>query len=241
MKALLLFEPLFQYLCEVNRLSRHGRPRDYAIVRKDVVSKISEISDQAEADPELREHLRVLKTPVTFALDDLIVENRNLPWWNIWHNNRLGFVKDGLAGSEAFFKEYLDPALKAAPSLEGAERMLVYYVCLGLGFQGYLFDRPEKLKEYMKAMKPAVAQWLVHDRVEHLLPQAYQFTNRRDLAKPPELKRALLFAGIVAILLAGLPLYWWMANDLINQTERNINLREINESNQGPLWSPAKP
>ena len=237
MKALLLFEPLFQYVCEVNRLSRNGFPREYAEVRKEILNRMSEISDRADADVELREHFRVLKTPVIFAIDDLLVENRNLPWWRLWNDKRLGFVKDGLAGSEAFFVEYLDPALKAAPSLEGAEQMLVYYVCLGIGFQGYLFDQPEKLRAYMKAMRPAVAQWLVDDRVEHLLPQAYLYTNRRELARPPELKWALLLAGVVAILLMGLPLYWWMATDLINQMERNIDLREINESNQGLPWS----
>jgi len=239
MKALALYEPLFQYLCQLNRLARGGYIPSYAEVRRETMGHLAEISMKAEEDPGLRDHVRALKTPVNYIVDGLIVQNRLLPFRTRWHEERLGFRKDGLAGDEAFFTEHLDPALKESPTAAGAERMLVYYVALGLGFQGLFFNSPEKLRNYMKALQPAVRHWLVEDRVDLLVPQAYEHLDRRDLARPPKLQTGILLAGLVALLLSAVPLYWWLARTVIHRADEQIHLREIGESHQGQRWTPA--
>ncbi|HEY3897603.1 MAG TPA: DotU family type IV/VI secretion system protein [Chthoniobacter sp.] len=239
MKALLLYEPLFQYLCKLNRLVRGGYAPVYADVRRETMGILAQISMDAEEDPALRDHLRSLKAPMNYVIDGLIVQNKRISFRTRWHEERLGFRKDGLAGDEVFFTENLDPLLNEPPSAIGAERLLVYYVALGLGFQGYYFQSPDKLRDYMKRIHPAVQHWLVETRVDRLVPQAYDFTDQRDLTRPPKLKWMVLLAGLVALILSAVPLYWWLARSVVQHADEQIHLREIHESHQGDPWPVA--
>ena len=110
MKALRLYEPLFQYLCRVNRLAQGGYRWEYPEVRREVMNQLTSIRAAADRDPELREHERLLRTPMNYVIDGLIVRNKHLPFSGgdgPWHEKRLGYKKDGLAGDEAFFVEHL--------------------------------------------------------------------------------------------------------------------------------------
>lgn len=240
MKALLLYDPLLQYLCQLNRLARCGAPLSYGDVRSKVLSLLASIDKRAEEDPYLMEHVRRLKTPVTYFVDDMLSQNTRLVFAKRWHSERLGFAKDGLAGDEAFFINYLDQDLKQPPSKTLAERLLVYYVCIGLGFQGYFFNEPTRLKDYMRQISPSIRPWLAEDSVDRLVPQAYQHTDTRDFVRPPELKKSILLAGVCSLLLAGFPLYAWLARSLVQNLEYQQHLREINESHQGIPWSESQ-
>lgn len=237
MKALLLYDPLLQYLCQVNRLARSGAPLSYGDVRGKITGLLSAIDQKANEDPTLQEHVRHLKTPVNYFVDDVIAQNPRLAFAKRWHTERLGFAKDGLAGDEAFFVNHLDKELQQAPSKAIAERLLIYYVCLGLGFQGVFFNEPQRLRNYMRQILPAIRPWLAENTVERLMPQTYQHTDTRDFVRPPELRRSILLAGIVSLLLAGLPLYAMLARSLVQNLENQVHLREINESHQGAPWS----
>lgn len=240
MIALQLYDPLLQYLCQVNRLARGGAQLSYGDVRSKVTTLLAGIDKRAAEDPRLQEHVRELKTPVNYFIDDIISQNKHLAFRERWQMERLGFAKDGLAGDDAFFLSHLDVELKRQPSKAVAERLLVYYVCIGLGFQGRYFNELPRLQDYMRQIKPFIRQWLAEDSEEMLTPQTYQFTDRRDFVRPPELKRSLLLAGVCGLLLAGLPLYVLLAHDLVQQLETQQHLREINESHQGVPWNEAR-
>ena len=240
MKALLLYDPLLQYLCQVNRLARSGAPLSYGDVRGKIMGLLSAIDQKAGEDMALQEHVRHLKTPVNYFVDDVIAQNPRLSFAKRWNTERLGFAKDGLAGDEAFFTNHLDKELQQPPSKQVAERLLVYYVCLGLGFQGYFFNEPDRLRNYVRRISTAIRPWLVDDHVEKLMPQAYQYTDTRDFVRPPELRSSILFAGIISLLLAGLPIYALLARGLVEKLDDQIHLREINESHQGTPLEPKK-
>lgn len=189
------------------------------------------VDEYAAGDPALREQVRLLKGPVNYFIDHMIAQSR-LPFARKWLKEALGYTANGLAGDDAFFL-CLNDELGKQPSAELAERLLVYYVCLGLGFQGGFFNEPERLVEYMRILKPAVGRWLLDDSTEFLTPQAYEHTDRRNFILPPKLNRALLLAGVAALLLAGFPLYAWLAHDLVGSVAKKDNMREINESRQG--------
>ncbi|MEN3942408.1 DotU family type IV/VI secretion system protein [Prosthecobacter sp. SYSU 5D2] len=233
MKALLLYDPLLQYLCQVNRLARSGAPLSYGDVRGKIMALLSAIDQKANDDLSLQDHVRQLKTPVNYFVDDVIAQNPRLSFAKRWNTERLGYAKDGLAGDEAFFTNHLDKELQQPPSKALAERLLVYYVCLGLGFQGYFFNDPERLRNYVRRITAAIRPWLVESTVEKLMPQAYQHTDTRDFVRPPELRSSILFAGIISLLLAGLPIYAFLAKGLVEKLDNQIHLREINESHQG--------
>ena len=229
MNALRLYEPLLLYVCKVNRLVRNGVPLSFGQVRGEVLGLLGEADAKAEDDPVLRDYHRALRAPVTYFIDDLFAQGR-YSFASRWHENRLGYVKDGLAGDEAFF-DYLDEAIRKPPSEALSEQLLVYYTCLGLGFEGFYFNQPDRLRQYMKALEPAVRHYLVDDGVPRLVPQAYEYTDQRDFVRPPELKKALLLAGVLCLLLAGIPLFCYLARQIL--ASEDPALRQIYESHQG--------
>lgn len=240
MIALKLYDPLLQYLCQVNRLARGGAPLSYGDVRGKITSLLAEIDKQAAENPFLRDHVEHLKSPVNYFVDDIISQNPNLAFRERWQMERLGFAKDGLTGDDAFFLNHLDKELKEPPSKALAERLVVYYTCIGLGFQGRFFNEPDRLKDYMRQITPIIRPWLAEDSEERLTPQSYQHTDTRNFVRPPELKKSLLLAGICGLLLAGIPLYFLLARNLVENLEHQQHLREINESHQGTPWSQAR-
>lgn len=246
MKALQLYDPLFQYIGQVNRWARAGAALSYGEVRGKVTALLSAVDQKAEADPYLRDHVRHLKRPVIYFIDHMISQNPKLAFAGRWYQDALAntiMEDDGrrrdsnLAGDDAFFIQHLDPELSQPPSKAGSERLLVYYTCIGLGFQGRYFKDLEKLKGYMRQIVPSIRPWLTEDSVEWLTPQAYQHTDTRDFVRPPELKKSLLLAGICCLLLAGFPLYALLAHHLVHNLENQQHLREINESHQGVPWN----
>lgn len=234
MTALKLYEPLILYVCKVNRLVRNGVPLAFGQVRGEVLGLLGDADALAETDPVLRDHHRALRAPITYFIDDIFAQGR-YSFASRWHENRLGYVKDGLAGDEAFF-DYLDAALKQPPSETLSERLLVYYTCLGLGFEGFYFNQPDRLRQYMKALEPAIRHLLVDDSVPRLVPQAYEHTDLRDFVKPPELKKSLLLAGVLCLLLAGIPLFLWLSRQILQNEDPA--LKQIYESHQGARPQP---
>ena len=89
----------------------------------------------------------------------------------------------------------------------------------------------------MKALEPAIRHYLVDDGVPRLVPQAYEHTDQRDFVRPPELRKALLLAGILCLLLAGIPLFCYLARQIL--ASEDPALRQIYESHQGAR--PASP
>lgn len=229
MNVLRLYEPLLQYVCKVNRLVRNGVPLAFGQVRGEVLSLLGEADAQAEEDAVLRDSHRALRAPITYFIDDLFAQGR-YAFASRWHENRLGYVKDGLAGDEAFF-DYLDEAIRKPPSETLSEQLLVYYTCLGLGFEGFYFNQPDRLRAYMRALEPAIRHFLVDDSVPRLVPQAYEHTDQRDFVRPPKLKKALLLAGVLCLLLAGIPLFYYLAKQIL--AGESPELKQIYESHQG--------
>ena len=229
MRALQLYEPLLTHMCKVNRLARNGVSLSYGEVRGEVMRLLANVDAAANNDAHLRDHVRALKAPINYFIDDVIAQSR-LSFAKRWHEERLGYEKDGLAGDEAFF-DFLDEALRKPPSGALAEQLLVYHTCIGLGFEGFYFNNPDRLRAYMRAMQPAIRQFVVEDSVPLMVPQPYNHTDTRDFVKPPKLSRALIVAGLLAMLAAGLPLYFWMGENLADTGTKQ--LREILESHQG--------
>jgi hypothetical protein len=63
------------------------------------------------------------------------------------------------------------------------------------------------------------------------VPQAYEYTDLRDFVRPPELRKALLLAGVLCLLLAGIPLFLYLGKQIL--ANEDPALRQIFESHQG--------
>lgn len=229
MKAEELYEPVFLCVCKVNRLARNGVPLSYPEVRSEILSILAEIDVKSEEDPYLREQVKALRAPINYFVDDLIVQS-GLPFAGKWHEERLGYEKDGLAGDEAFF-DCLDATLALPPSDAVADRLAVYYTCLGLGFQGFYFNQPDKLRDYMKRIKPSIRHLMLEDDQEYLTPQAYEATDTRDFVRPPRQKTLALAASLLCLLFAAIPTYMYLHEKVRGSIPED--LKQILHSHQG--------
>ncbi len=234
MTLLELTEPLFQYICRLNRLARksgakptgetvffskgtlsRGANLEYTAVRNDLKAILEDLQQKAEKDFKLGSQFKKVELPLLFFLDSMISESR-LAFAAQWNQKRLAYDLNELAGDEKFF-DLLDEELKD-PSDEASERLAVYYVCIGLGFTGIYFKQPEFLRKTMLSIAPRVRRWLDADESARICVDAYEGVDTRNLTEPPSHK--LLVIGIifvcfiVATLISYILLYRQSSNEL---------------------------
>jgi type VI secretion system protein ImpK len=228
MTPLELTEPLFQYVCRLNRLgrrsnlgmaaettfiSRTAQPApvtstlDYAVVRSEVKALLEEMAQKASDDPRLASQLKQLELPLLFFTDSMIAES-HLPISDKWNQNRIAYDRNELAGDEKFF-DLLDETMKDSGD-EASERLAVYYTCLGLGFTGIYFKQPEFLRKTMMSIAPRIRKMMDTEPNSKICPEAYEHVDTRNLVQPPGSR--LIFVGIIFVcfLLAVLAAYTWM-------------------------------
>src|SRR5204862_8116200 len=132
-----------------------------------------------------------------FFVDNLICTSR-LKFAPQWVENRLANERNELAGDERFF-DFLEQDLTDT-SEEAAERLSVYYVCLGLGFTGMYQGRPEQIRKYIEQIFPRIRQWVDNDPRTRVSEEAYRFTDTRLLTEPASNK--IIFVAPIFLLFA---------------------------------------
>ncbi len=247
MTLLELTEPLFQYICRLNRVARkssvtptgettflskggalpRGVSLDYPVVRGEVKAILDDLMQKSAKDFRLNSQFKKMELPLLFFIDALISES-NLKFAAQWNQNRLAYERNELAGDEKFF-DLLEEDLKDQ-SDEASERLAVFYVCIGLGFSGIYFRQPELLRKNMFTIAPRIKRWLEADEAAKICPDAYQGVDTRDLTEPPSRKVlvvSLIFAClIVACVVSYIWLYYRSAGELTASFDA-INRHEI--------------
>ena len=107
---------------------------------------------------------------------------------------------------------------------EAAERLAVFYTCLGLGFVGWNTGQPEVIKRKMVELAPRIRNFVESDDSAKICPDAYKHTNTANLPLPVGTK----LLGIV-ILFVGLVLVVAVANIILFQ-ESSSNLYQALDS-----------
>ena len=191
-----LYEPLFQYICMLNRIARQGDMEsiDYGALRATMTGMLKNIRRQAQSDPVLAMQAAKLEMPTIFFVDSMIAESK-LKCAAQWHRNRIAFEKNELAGDEKFF-DYLDETLKN-PSAQATERLVIYFGCLGLGFMGWYASQPEKLREYMQNISRRIG--MLADHASRICPEAYECLDTRNLIQPPGTRIGAILLAFLAL------------------------------------------
>lgn len=197
MSLLEIYEELFQYVCRLNRASKTDAHPDFARVRAEVKTLLDEANRKVSSDVRLANQVKRLELPVTFFVDNLICTSR-LKFAPQWADNRLAKEKNELAGDERFF-DFLEEDL-VDTSEDAAERLSIYYVCLGLGFMGMYQGQPEQLRICMEKIFPRIRQWMDVDSRAKITEEAYRSTDTRLLTEPPS--RKIIFVAIVFLFLS---------------------------------------
>ena len=205
MKLLELYEDLFQYACRLNRAAKTPAHPEYSRVRAEVKELLEQALRNAAADVRLLNQSQSLELAMIFFVDNLICTSR-LKFAAQWAESRLAKERNELSGDEKFF-DLLDLDLKDT-SEEAAERLAVYYVCLGLGVTGIFQNDPERIRRYMDGIFPRVRQWIDNDPNTKISEEAYKYTDTRILTEPPGNKIVLVALAFVFVSLSVLVIYY---------------------------------
>jgi type VI secretion system protein ImpK len=146
--------------------------------------------------------VKKLEMPTIFFVDSMIAESR-LSCAAQWHQDRLAYKQNELAGDEKFF-DFLDETLNDS-SPEATERLVIYYVCLGLGFTGWYATQPEYLRKKMETIARRISGAMEPDPAARICPEAYQYLDTRNLIEKPTIKIgaiALIFLALCLVVLA---------------------------------------
>ena len=205
MKLLELYEELFQYICRLNRVAKTSAQPEFARVRAEVKDLLAQALRDAAVDVRLLNQAKRLELPLVFMLDYLICTSR-LKFATQWAENRLAKDRNELAGDERFF-DFLEEDLKD-PSEEAAERLAVYYVCLGLGFTGMYQSQPEQIRRYVEQVYPRISPYVDRDPRTKISEEAYQHTDSRILTEPPSNKIILVAIAFVFLSLSAMFIFY---------------------------------
>lgn len=197
MTALLEFcEPVFQYVCRLNRLARKGGHVAADEVRSQLKALLTDARAKAQQQPGMGAQFEKVELPLIFFCDSMIRESK-LSFAGKWQD--LAAERNELAGDEKFY-DLLEETL-ADKSDQAAERLTVFYSCLGLGFTGWYAGQPEYLRKKMMEIAGRVrGKGMETDTGSKLCPDAYEHVNTSNLIEPPG--RSLIGIGIALAALA---------------------------------------
>src|SRR5436190_10294606 len=153
-------EPIFQYVCRLNRAGRKAASLEFTSVRAEVLGLFEDAKSRASTDFKLASQFKEVELSLIFFVDAMIAESK-LPCAKQWGNDRLAFKRDELAGDEKFF-DILDATMRDT-SDEASERLVVYYTCIGLGFTGFYFTQPEYLRKKMQDISLRIRGYMEGD------------------------------------------------------------------------------
>ncbi len=202
-----LTEPLFAYVCRLNRSARKGLTVDHERTRGEIRMMLNDMRTKANETPGLSEQFEKTFLPLVFFVDFMIKESE-LPFAMSWE--LMAAEHNELAGDDKFF-DMLDEEL--SDNRPGAaERLTIYYSAMGLGFTGWYKDNPEALRKKMLEVSSRIGQYMDSDPSSKICPSAYENVNQSDLIQPPGASLAgvgIAVAGLVLVLvIANIYLYY---------------------------------
>lgn len=191
-------EPLFQYVCRLNRSARKRVPLDAAHVRTEAKAIFAQMKSAASADPVLREQYERVEPALLVFLNTMIEKSR-LPFASSW--KRLGGDDGADPGGEERFFTMLEQTL-AEPGEAAGQRLAIYYTCLGLGFTGPHAGRPEEQRRTMMTLGARIRPFMDADQSARICPEAYEKVDTRIIYEPPSRGLTGLAIALVIMTLA---------------------------------------
>lgn len=222
MTLLELCEPLFLYMCRLNRSVRKGGAASMGPVRSEIAAILEDMKTKAATDVGLADQFAKIELVLFFFVDFMIKES-SLPFAGDWEE--LAYERNELAGDEKFF-DVLDETL-AEKGKATDERLGIFYVCMGLGFSGWYADQPEYVREKMMECAARARHIMDSDEVSRICPEAYEHVDTSDLIQPPGKKllgiALTLVALIVALFVTNIFLFRLASKELLAALETIIN------------------
>jgi type VI protein secretion system component VasF len=199
-------EPLFQYVCKINRMGRAGAGTLGARqVRDEVKSILADLKSKADRDGQ-GGNFDKIELPLIFFADHMIRESRLAASWGNqggWKN--LAEERREMAGDERFWDLLEDTLLE--PGDTAAQRLAVFHSMIGLGFTGIYANQPDHLRRKTREIAAKVRGLTESDQSGRVTPDAYENVDTRTLTQPPARKLIGLVIALVVLFVVLLASY----------------------------------
>jgi type VI protein secretion system component VasF len=194
MTLLELCDPLFQYVCQLNRSARNGAVTNREQVRIHLEQILGNMHADAEKiGPTTAGQLEQIRLPLLFFID-YIIRTGDLKMPQPWED--LAAQEGIFDGDEQFFDVHLDKTLRDR-SEAASERLAVLYTCMGLGFAGVHVGNAQVLRTKMLECANRLRGLIDADPRSELCPEALKTVDRSRLTEPPLPK--LLLGGVALV------------------------------------------
>jgi type VI secretion system protein ImpK len=197
MTLLELCEPLFQYVCRLNRSVRKQAHAGVTQTRSEIAAIFADMKAKAGADRVLGMQYDKVRLPLIFFTDFMARDSG--AFGRDWKDLANDEHPPELGGDEKFF-DLLDEALKETDP-GAAERLAVFYTCVGLGFTGWYQGQPEFLRKKMMEVSSRIRTMMELDETARICPEGYEHVNTADLVQPPGSKLVGIAIALVGLLL----------------------------------------
>jgi type VI protein secretion system component VasF len=212
-------EPLFQYICTLNRSARKGGGiYDPAQVRADLKQILADMKYAASQDTSLLQRYEQIELVLLFFVDSMIKRSQ-LSFAEDWQN--LAYERGEMAGEDRFF-EMLDETLEDR-SDAATDKLAVFYTCIGLGFTGWHTGQPEVLRRKMLEISARVRALFENNPQAYICPDAYAHLNTSNLIQPPAASLggiAIAMLGLLGVLLVA---YVYLYRDGSDELRRSLD------------------
>lgn len=139
----LLCRPLIRLLCEYWCFAKAGAPVDAESFKRKIQICLSEIQTACENDPNLKREFSRIERPLIFFVDYTIKEG-SFPFSREWREMARDYNE--LSGDEKFF----DLLAENLDDPEASGRLLIFYLLMGLGFDGCYRGNADYVERRMK-------------------------------------------------------------------------------------------
>jgi type VI secretion system protein ImpK len=229
MTLLQLCDPLFKYICFLNRSARKGAPLEPAQVESEIEAILSDMRSKARSNPGLVDQYEKVEMPLLFFVDNVICSGSH-DLANNW--NRLAYKRDVVTGDDEFGL-MLDNALSEPESVSANERLAVFYTCLGLGFTGGNFEDPTLRQQRMIQIARRIRSMTELEDRARITPQAYSYTLQDNLVPPPVGPVWKIGVALVGLVVVFAVLNGYAYRDAINELNKHVtNVQKIQETHQ---------
>ncbi len=217
MQLIELCEPLFQFICRLNRSARKGGRLEMATAIAEIKEIFATMSSKASGDPRLAAQYRRLELPLQGFVDSM-VRRSGVSWASDWP-----LISGDLAIEERFF-DLLEENL-VDPSEEATERLAVFYTCLGLGFTGWYTGQPEFLRRKMMELSARLRGMIDKDTSAKICAEAYKADESilYERAGTTLVGAVVALVGLtVTMLVVNVVLYYTGSNELTGTLQKIV-------------------
>ncbi len=138
-----LCRPLIRQLCQYRYYARCGTALEMQVLDRSLREELMKIREAVEDDGHLKREFSRIEQPLVFFIDYTVKEG-NFPFSREWREIARDYNE--LSGDEKFFEQLADNL----DDPDSSERLMMFYLFMGLGFDGCHDGDHEYIQRRMK-------------------------------------------------------------------------------------------